>query len=198
VAVESVCPALVAARDLLDRFQAMVASGKPDYFDPWLAAAREAGWPPSRGGIAADGAAVLAAVTEPWSNGQTEGQVRSSSSSSGQMYGRGKVDCYGRASSESPEWAGDLHQDCVRAPDWTPIDSRCRGRRVTPHGARPNRRVRAGVEGRRAAWRENDEAPAREAAGTVTGGSATTPSPRRGRGSTIPSLTLAPARSSSA
>jgi transposase len=47
---------------------------------------------PLAGGIAADRAAVLAAVTEPWSNGQTEGQVTKLKLVKRQMYGRGKVD----------------------------------------------------------------------------------------------------------
>ncbi len=43
-------------------------------------------------GIAADKAAVTAAVIEPWSNGQTEGQVTKLKLVKRQMYGRAKVD----------------------------------------------------------------------------------------------------------
>lgn len=92
VAVEGTCPTLVTARNLLDRFQAMVASGKPDDFAPWLAAATDSEMAPFASGIAADRAAVLAAITEPWSNGQTEGQVTRLKLVKRQMYGRGKLD----------------------------------------------------------------------------------------------------------
>jgi transposase len=92
VAVESACPALVTARNLLDRFRTMLASGKPDDCGPWLAAAEDSEMASFASGIAADRAAVLAAVTEPWSNGQTEGQVTKLKLVKRQMYGRGKVD----------------------------------------------------------------------------------------------------------
>ena len=43
-------------------------------------------------GIARDRAAVRAAITEPWSNGQTEGQITKLKLVKRQMYGRGKLD----------------------------------------------------------------------------------------------------------
>ncbi|MCP4380579.1 MAG: transposase, partial [Hyphomicrobiales bacterium] len=43
-------------------------------------------------GIARDMAAVRAAITEPWSNGQTEGQITKLKLVKRQMYGRGKID----------------------------------------------------------------------------------------------------------
>lgn len=92
VAVESACPALVVARNLLDRFAAMVASAKPDDLASWLAAGAESEMASFASGIAADRAAVLAAITEPWSNGQTEGQVTKLKLVKRQMYGRGKID----------------------------------------------------------------------------------------------------------
>jgi transposase len=92
VVVESACPALVTARNLVDRFAAMVASGKPDDFAPWLAASTDSEMASFAAGIAADRAAVLAAITEPWSNGQTEGQVTRLKLVKRQMYGRAKVD----------------------------------------------------------------------------------------------------------
>ena len=92
LAVESATPALVTARNLLDRFGAMVASGKLDDFAPWLAAATDSEMGSFASGIAADRAAVSAAISEPWSNGQTEGQVTRLKLVKRQMYGRGKVD----------------------------------------------------------------------------------------------------------
>ncbi len=43
-------------------------------------------------GIQKDASAVLGATTEPWSNGQTEGQVNKLKLVKRQMYGRAKVD----------------------------------------------------------------------------------------------------------
>ncbi len=43
-------------------------------------------------GIAADLAAVKAALTEPWSNGQTEGQITKLKLVKRQMYGRAHLD----------------------------------------------------------------------------------------------------------
>ena len=39
-----------------------------------------------------DHAAVAAAITSPWSNGQTEGQITKLKLVKRQMYGRGKLD----------------------------------------------------------------------------------------------------------
>lgn len=43
-------------------------------------------------GIVADIAAVKAALTEPWSNGQTEGQITKLKLVKRQMYGRARLD----------------------------------------------------------------------------------------------------------
>ena len=43
-------------------------------------------------GIARDRAAVRAAITEPWSNGQTVGQIAKLKLVKRQMYGSGKLD----------------------------------------------------------------------------------------------------------
>jgi transposase len=67
-------------------------------------AARQATWP--RGlddaatneiasfarGLASDQAAVAAALTESWSNGQTEGQINRLKTLKRQMYGRANID----------------------------------------------------------------------------------------------------------
>ena len=43
-------------------------------------------------GILKDKAAVVAAITSSWSNGQTEGQITKLKLVKRQMYGRGKID----------------------------------------------------------------------------------------------------------
>jgi len=92
VAVETASPALVAARNLLDRFRAMIAAKKPDDLNPWLAEAAGSELASFASGIEADDAAVRAAIVEAWSNGQTEGQVTKLKLIKRQMYGRGKLD----------------------------------------------------------------------------------------------------------
>jgi transposase len=43
-------------------------------------------------GVTKDKAAIVAAIAEPWSNGQTEGQVNRPEVLKRQMYGRAKID----------------------------------------------------------------------------------------------------------
>jgi transposase len=92
VAIETASPAIVKARNLLDRFAALISAKKHDLLDPWLSDAAESEMASFAEGIAADKAAVTAAVIEPWSNGQTEGQVTKLKLVKRQMYGRAKVD----------------------------------------------------------------------------------------------------------
>jgi len=65
----------VAARDLLFRFQKIVRSRATDHLQPWIDEARNSLISSFAVGLAADQSAVAAALAEPWSNGQTEGQI---------------------------------------------------------------------------------------------------------------------------
>jgi transposase len=67
-------PGLTAARDLLDRFHRMIQDRKGKRLDGWLSDARTGLMASFASGIEQDRAAVRVALTEPWSNGQTEGQ----------------------------------------------------------------------------------------------------------------------------
>jgi len=60
--------------------------------DPWLVQARSSLVNSFANGIIKDKAAVSAAITSPWSNGQTEGQITKLKLVKRQMYGRGKLD----------------------------------------------------------------------------------------------------------
>lgn len=60
--------------------------------DPWIADARDSLFAPFANGILKDKAAVSAAITEPWSNGQVEGQINKLKLVKRQMYGRAKLD----------------------------------------------------------------------------------------------------------
>ena len=85
-------PRFVAARNLLDRFRTMVAAKKTDDLTPWLRDAADSELASFASGVWDDEAAVRAAIVEPWSNGQTEGQVTKLKLVKRQMYGRGKID----------------------------------------------------------------------------------------------------------
>lgn len=73
--VEQAVPALAVARDLLARFHALLRSKSSADLDAWLADAAKSLLGSFATGLAADRDAVAAAMTEPWSNGQTEGQI---------------------------------------------------------------------------------------------------------------------------
>ncbi len=92
VQVAAAAPALIVVRDLPDRFHAMIRVRKPDLLDGWIAAAGESGLASFASGITADYAAVRAAIIEPWSTGQVEGQITKLKLVKRQMYGRAKLD----------------------------------------------------------------------------------------------------------
>jgi len=64
----------------------------PDDLASWLTDAAGSELASFASGIQADEDAVKAAIVEPWSNGQTEGQVTKLKLVKRQMYGRGKID----------------------------------------------------------------------------------------------------------
>jgi transposase len=59
---------------------------------PWIERARASLVASFASGVTKDEAAVRAAITLPWSNGQTEGQITRLKLVRRQMYGRGKID----------------------------------------------------------------------------------------------------------
>lgn len=90
--IEAAAPELAQARILLDRFHAMVRRDADQELDPWIADALPSLLAPFTRGIVRDRAAVRAALVEPWSNGQTEGQITRLKLIKRQMYGRAKLD----------------------------------------------------------------------------------------------------------
>jgi transposase len=90
--IEQGLPALTTARDLLDRFHAVIRSRAADKLDAWIVAARDSLLSSFASGIAADRDSVHAALVHPWSNGQTEGQITKLKLVKRQMYGRAKLD----------------------------------------------------------------------------------------------------------
>lgn len=91
-AIETALPALSAARELVDRFHRMIRGRTPDALPAWIAEAQASMLASFGRGIAADQPAVRAALSEPWSNGPTEGFITRLKLLRRQMYGRGKLD----------------------------------------------------------------------------------------------------------
>ncbi len=86
---------LASGYALLQRFRKLIAARDLAALGPWLADARTSTLPSFAAlanGLTADLAAVEAALTTSWSNGQTEGQVQRLKLIKRQMYGRAKFD----------------------------------------------------------------------------------------------------------
>jgi transposase len=90
--IEVAVPALVTARDLTERFHGMIRRRMGADLDPWITDAMPGLLGSFAKGIVQDRAAVHAALTQPWSNGQTEGQNTKLKLVKRQMYGRAKLD----------------------------------------------------------------------------------------------------------
>jgi transposase len=89
--IEAKLPSLAQVRDLVERFHHMIRTGCCEDLDRWIEGASTSLAAFTRG-IIADRAAVTAAITSPWSNGQTEGQITKLKLVKRQMYGRANLD----------------------------------------------------------------------------------------------------------
>ena len=90
-AIETEVPTLVEARSLVDRFHAMIRKRSLD-LDGWISDASPSLIASFASGVRKDRRAVAGAITLPWSNGQTEGQITRLKLIKRQMYGRAKLD----------------------------------------------------------------------------------------------------------
>jgi transposase len=84
-------PAASLAFNLSERFTSFLREGHVDALDPWLEDAASSGLPEFRSfatGLQRDRAAIVAAISSPYSNGQTEGQVTKLKLLKRSMYGR--------------------------------------------------------------------------------------------------------------
>jgi transposase len=89
------CPEVQLAYDLTERFTALIRERQAVALDDWLAAASTSELPELARfatGLARDKAAVVAAASLPYSNGQTEGQITRLKLVKRAMYGRAKFD----------------------------------------------------------------------------------------------------------
>lgn len=91
-AIEANLPTLVEARTLIDRFHLMIRKKIEVELDPWITDAGPSLIASFATGIKKDKDSVRAAIIEPWSNGQTEGQITKLKLVKRQMYGRAKLD----------------------------------------------------------------------------------------------------------
>ena len=90
-AIEAGVPLLVEAREIIAAFQTMIRKKSLADLEPWLERARSGLAASFANGVVKDQAAVSAAITSAWSNGQTEGQITKLKLVKRQMYGRGKL-----------------------------------------------------------------------------------------------------------
>jgi transposase len=91
-AIEAGVPTLVEAREIITEFHLMIRRKTEAGLTTWIERARASLVASFASGVARDEAAVRAAITLPWSNGQTEGQITRLKLVKRQMYGRGKLD----------------------------------------------------------------------------------------------------------
>jgi transposase len=91
-AIESGVKTLVEARETIAAFHAMIRGKAEIELTSWLVRARQTFVASFANGVTQDEAAVRAAITSAWSNGQTEGQITRLKLVKRQMNGRGKID----------------------------------------------------------------------------------------------------------
>jgi transposase len=87
------CPEVSVLYDLAQGFATVFRGKQSEALQTWLDDARRTGLPEIGrfcDGLLRDAAAVTAAVTLPWSNGQVEGQIHRLKLVKRQMYGRAK------------------------------------------------------------------------------------------------------------
>ena len=85
------CAPIRAAQQLAVAFGVVLRGGEANKLEPWLEEATQSGLTCFRdfaAGLRRDQASIEAAIREPWSNGQTEGQVNKLKMLKRQMYGR--------------------------------------------------------------------------------------------------------------
>jgi hypothetical protein len=93
--LKGACPEFATMRQLAMRFRGILRSGDIKKFDGWLRDAHASGLYGMRRFVRTlrqDLAAVQNAITEPWSNGQTEGQINRLKTLKRAMYGRAGVE----------------------------------------------------------------------------------------------------------
>ena len=91
----AVRPSLSTLKDLIHEFLRLVRQHDAQALTPWLESATASTFGSMKrlaAGLQSDVAAVRAALEQPWSNGQVEGQVNRLKFMKRSMYGRGSFD----------------------------------------------------------------------------------------------------------
>jgi transposase len=91
-AIEAGVPTLVEAREIIAEFHMMIRRKTAADLTSWIERTRASLVASFGNGVVKDEAAVRSAITLPWSNGQTEGQITRLKLVRRQMYGRGNID----------------------------------------------------------------------------------------------------------
>ncbi|SDH20865.1 Transposase [Pelagibacterium luteolum] len=91
-AIEADLPNLVTARSQIEAFNTMIRTRDAGGLADWLEQSSQGLMASFAKGVHRDRAAVEAAISSTWSNGQTEGQITKLKLVKRQMYGRGKID----------------------------------------------------------------------------------------------------------
>jgi transposase len=95
-AIDERCPALKTATGLARRLWDVIRQQRSGELDSWIEEASRTEVPDElrrfARGLKADHSAIMAALTLPWSNGQTEGHVNRLKLIKRQMFGRAKFD----------------------------------------------------------------------------------------------------------
>jgi len=110
-------PEVARAESLAQGFRAMLRSRSSRELGPWLHRAHESGIAELQGfasSIERDRSAVSAGITEPWSNGQVEGQVHRLKCLKRQMYGRAGFLLLRQSSSIWPSRQPNNHSRTLR------------------------------------------------------------------------------------
>jgi hypothetical protein len=120
-AIEAGVPTLVEAREIITQFHLMIRRRLETGLTPWIERARASLIASFASGVARDEAAVRAAITSSWSNGQTEGQITRLKLVRRQMYwSRENRFASSQISRRGVGAAPKLRQSQI----WEPIDSR--------------------------------------------------------------------------
>jgi len=90
--VERAFPRLVAAREAVDGFHALIRGRESARLATWLQTALSSPVGAFARGVAGDRDAISAAIALPWSNGQTEGRISRLKTVKRQMSGRANID----------------------------------------------------------------------------------------------------------
>ncbi len=93
--VSDACPAIAQGLELIQAFRKAICRRSEKRFDAWMDAVTKSQIPEFKNFVKVlqkDEAAVRAAVSSEWSNGQTEGQVNRLKMLKRQMYGRANFD----------------------------------------------------------------------------------------------------------